>query len=222
MAIADGRTTLEKVRASTNERQKVHRAKSESVTSRTEPDEILDAIAGGECRDSCVMRVMGGELAAERVTGSAKVDVEQHRKRMAALGDDAMPTEEEADESWQADLYDAACLLLEQMSDATRRRFFDKTTEMANEADDDARGTIAPPAQIEDNLFHHLDRMNHFAKVFKKHFKLSTFDREAKGRINTAIERTIQKWRSTQAALRGRINDIEREVLRDADDGAAS
>jgi hypothetical protein len=32
IAIADGRTTLEKVRAAATERQKVHRAKSESVT----------------------------------------------------------------------------------------------------------------------------------------------------------------------------------------------
>jgi hypothetical protein len=35
-----------------------------------------------------------------------------------------MPTEEEADESWQNDLYDQACLLLERMADKTRRRFF--------------------------------------------------------------------------------------------------
>jgi hypothetical protein len=34
-----------------------------------------------------------------------------------------MPTEEEADESWQNDLYDQACLLLERMADATRQRF---------------------------------------------------------------------------------------------------
>ena len=35
MAIADGKTTLEKVRADTNERMKIHRAKSESVPERT-------------------------------------------------------------------------------------------------------------------------------------------------------------------------------------------
>src|SRR5262249_42373504 len=38
MAIADGKMTLEKVRAETNERKKVHRAKSESVPERTEPE----------------------------------------------------------------------------------------------------------------------------------------------------------------------------------------
>jgi hypothetical protein len=42
MAIADGKTTLEKVRATTNERKKVHRAKSESVPERTEPTDDDD------------------------------------------------------------------------------------------------------------------------------------------------------------------------------------
>ena len=70
MAIADGRTTLEKVRASTNERQKVHRAKpeQESVTSRTEPEPV-----------------------APRVTGSQEAGVEQRRAEYAAL--DAEPEE---------------------------------------------------------------------------------------------------------------------------------
>lgn len=36
-----------------------------------------------------------------------------------------MPTEEEADQAWQNDVYDQACFLLdERMSDATRQRFF--------------------------------------------------------------------------------------------------
>src|SRR5262249_14526552 len=65
MAIADGRTTLEKVRASTNERQKVHKTKSQSVITDRKPEP---------------------EPVAPRVTGSQEVDVEQHRARMAALG----------------------------------------------------------------------------------------------------------------------------------------
>jgi hypothetical protein len=40
MAIADGRTTLEKVRAGTNERKKVHRAWSESVPERMDPEQV--------------------------------------------------------------------------------------------------------------------------------------------------------------------------------------
>jgi hypothetical protein len=47
MAIADGRTTLEKVRASTNERQKIHKAKSQSVTKRTESELAPTRAAGG-------------------------------------------------------------------------------------------------------------------------------------------------------------------------------
>jgi hypothetical protein len=62
MAIADGRTTLEKVRASTNDRQKVHKAKSQSVITDEKPEPV-----------------------APRVTGSQEVDVEQQRARMAAL-----------------------------------------------------------------------------------------------------------------------------------------
>lgn len=38
--------------------------------------------------------------------------------------DDEMPSEEEADESWQQGLYDQACLLLERMAGATRQRLF--------------------------------------------------------------------------------------------------
>src|SRR5262249_48555803 len=60
MAIADGRTTLEKVRASTNERQKVHKTKSQSVITDRKPEP---------------------EPVAPRVTGSQEVDVEQHRAR---------------------------------------------------------------------------------------------------------------------------------------------
>jgi hypothetical protein len=43
--------------------------------------------------------------------------------------------------------------------------------------------------------------VNEHARVFKKLFKASTFDREAKERINTAFDSTIQKLRSAQAAL---------------------
>jgi hypothetical protein len=79
MAIADGRTTLEKVRASTNERKKIHRTKPK-------------------------------ESVPERIAEEQSAD--------------EMPTEEEADESWQNDLYDQACLLLERMTDATKQRLF--------------------------------------------------------------------------------------------------
>jgi hypothetical protein len=62
MAIADGKTTLENVRADTNERKKVHRAKPESVPERT------------------------GAAAATHATGSAEISVEQRQADMARLG----------------------------------------------------------------------------------------------------------------------------------------
>jgi hypothetical protein len=38
--------------------------------------------------------------------------------------EEVMPTDEEAEASFQADLYDQACWLLEQMASSTRRKFF--------------------------------------------------------------------------------------------------
>jgi hypothetical protein len=38
--------------------------------------------------------------------------------------EEVIPTDEEAEESFQADLYDQACWLLEQMASSTRRKFF--------------------------------------------------------------------------------------------------
>src|SRR5262249_18077677 len=46
---------------------------------------------------------------------------ERAARRDARTPQDEMPTEEEADESWQNDLYDQACLLLERMAEATRQ-----------------------------------------------------------------------------------------------------
>jgi hypothetical protein len=65
MAIADGKTTLEKVRADTNERKKVHRAKPESVPERTEP------------------------AVVPRGTSSAEISVEQRQADMARLDEPA-------------------------------------------------------------------------------------------------------------------------------------
>ena len=50
---------------------------------------------------------------------SSEISVEQRKAHHAAL--DPVPTEEEADEDWQINLFDQACLLLEQMADATRQ-----------------------------------------------------------------------------------------------------
>jgi hypothetical protein len=94
-----------------------------------------------------------------------------------------------------------------EVSAEDRRAYYEATENPAYSKPDDGseaedRDTeIADPAVIEDNVLYRLQRVNEHARVFKKLFKASTFDREAKERINIAIDRTIQKLRSTQAAL---------------------
>ena len=83
--------------------------------------------------------------------------------------------------------------------DARRAEHGPPETNDNSAQDEDAE--IAPPETIEDNLHHYLARMNNFARMFKDHFKLSAFDREAEERIITAIDRMIEKWRSTQSII---------------------
>jgi hypothetical protein len=132
MAIADGKTTLEKVRDRSNRSSKISHAKKSAVQ-RTEPEPIN-----------------------QRVTESPEVSPEQRKADHAALAD---PIEEEG-------------------------------------TDD-----VADPATVEDNALQTLERMGENARIFKKIFKLSSFDREAESRISAAIDGMIQKWRSTQATL---------------------
>ena len=66
---------------------------------------------------------------------------------------------------------------------------------------EDQEDAVADPATIEDNVLYYLQRMNEHARVYKKLFKKSAFDREARERISTALDRTIQKLRSAQATL---------------------
>jgi hypothetical protein len=48
----------------------------------------------------------------------------QQKQPSSHVRDDEIPTEEEAEQSWQDDLYDQACFLLAQMGNATRQRLF--------------------------------------------------------------------------------------------------
>jgi hypothetical protein len=73
---------------------------------------------------------------------------------------------------------------------------------------------IAAPDQIEDNIMHSLERMNEHARIFKRHIKLSALDREAKERINAAIERTFVKWRSAQSLTCSMGMENERRLYR--------
>jgi len=118
MAIADGRTTLEKVRAGTNKRQKIHRAKSESVTSRTEPEPV--ETEEERDRKTCValyQKVLDAEkeaAAEHRAAGSAETSIDQRRDEMARL-----------DES-RDDIVDRAISLVASMDDEQRRQFHDQ------------------------------------------------------------------------------------------------
>jgi len=62
---------------------------------------------------------------------------------------------------------------------------------------------IADPAEVEDNVLYSLARISEHARVFRKAFKHSSFDREAEVTIMTAIDRMIDKWRSAQKVLKG-------------------
>lgn len=70
-----------------------------------------------------------------------------------------------------------------------------------SETGEGAATEIADPETVEDNALYTIQRINEHARIFKKLFKASSFDREAKERISTAIDRLIEKWRSTQATL---------------------
>ena len=89
-----------------------------------------------------------------------------------------------------------------------RRRAGDVALESSDNSESDGgseaehqESAVADPATIEDNVLYSIQRMNEHARVFKKLFKASVFDREAEERISTAIDRTIQKLRSAQATL---------------------
>ncbi len=69
-------------------------------------------------------RARGGMPPPEKVTGKDGKSYPAKRKPWIAPPDDEVPSEEEAEESWQRDLYDQACLFLERMTDKTRQRFF--------------------------------------------------------------------------------------------------
>jgi hypothetical protein len=61
----------------------------------------------------------------KRATGPTEISIEQRRADHAALGEPPeMPTQAEAEESYQETLYEQACLLLDEMAGATRQRFF--------------------------------------------------------------------------------------------------
>ncbi len=70
-------------------------------------------------------RAGGDNSPVETRTGKdGKIRVVPAKPEPKASEPEEMPTEEEAEESWQNDLYDQARLLLEQMTDKTLTRLF--------------------------------------------------------------------------------------------------
>lgn len=81
-----------------------------------------------------------------------------------------------------------------------------KTNDNSDAVEHDADGVviedeIAAPEQIEDNILYAIQRINENARAFSKILRASALDREAVERINTAVDRMIQKWRSIQSTL---------------------
>ena len=95
MAIADGRTTLEKVRASINERQKIHKARSQSViTDKPEPPvieaEVIEETSPTEATPLSIY-ISGNEpvMAADKIVVMlgkeyAELLIVELKKRIAA------------------------------------------------------------------------------------------------------------------------------------------
>jgi hypothetical protein len=82
---------------------------------------------------------------------------------------------------------------------------------------------VADPEDVLENVLHDLGRATALAHAYKKSFKLSSFDPEAKIRIDAAITKMINKWRSIQTTLtRSKTTEDEVQAGRGLDDAAAS
>jgi hypothetical protein len=60
---------------------------------------------------------------------------------------------------------------------------------------------VEDPDKVEEDVLYQLSRHGAWADGYRKVFKVSSFDAEAKKRISIAIDKLIKKWRLTQATL---------------------
>ena len=79
---------------------------------------------GCDCNAPAVEKYEQAKATSRKSSAAYRDRKRQQKQRIGDVTDDEMPTEEEAEKSWQDDLYDQACLLLERMADATRQRLF--------------------------------------------------------------------------------------------------
>ena len=84
------------------------------------PKPMRRAIAASLMRGRCEKT----EDTRQRVKAHRERKRQQNQPPRNALAVDEIPTEAEAEESYQETLFDQACLLLGSMADATRQRFF--------------------------------------------------------------------------------------------------
>jgi hypothetical protein len=82
----------------------------------------------------------------------------------------------------------------------THDNFQDDTWEPSEEADDGIGG-VEDPKQILWHLIDTIKGQQASAEAYRKIFKKSSFDREAKAKIYNAINQLIVKWRTVQSAL---------------------
>jgi hypothetical protein len=142
LQIADGRKTVEEVRADTADRQEKHRL---SVTNGQDRAPALPTRVttpdGKLASPERAAAIFGAAAVISNPIADAweRADEDERasfvRLYQAELPDaieaqddagdaEVMPTEEEADESYQKTLYDHACSFLERMTEHTRERFF--------------------------------------------------------------------------------------------------
>jgi transposase len=108
-----GLTTPEAFRLTIARRQDVAKALVNGGMSKREAAKQL-----GVSHSTVVQDVNGGRNSSK----SGKKSSTRNGKSTTAI-EQKMPTEQEADESWQNDIYDQACLLLNRMADETRAKF---------------------------------------------------------------------------------------------------
>jgi hypothetical protein len=67
--------------------------------------------------------------------------------------------------------------------------------------------SVEEPKQVHMNVLDTIEQSKAVAEAYRKIFKVSPFDREAKKEISEAIDALIRKWRSVQSTLAARTSD---------------
>jgi hypothetical protein len=84
-----------------------------------------------------------------------------------------------------------------------------KTNEDFEDDPSDSSDDVEDPAVVLSNVLDSIKNAKSVAEAYRKIFKVSSFDREAKEKIYNAIQLLIAKWRTVQSTLdrKGKGND---------------